>query len=212
MDQFCAACSYLPITCSVNPSADVDNKGGVTSNSADVTNSVSANPADGVSTCTNAGSACTNTVNPVGVNTGMLNPTSTIGSTGATTIVTSAKIDSKSSSMLGSKLGIAETPGMNEQHFLGQQQSAKQQQFSPNNTPPDAQKYSNNNNLDANQSQYASRQQCSPNNTPLDSQYSNSNTQDSNHFHPHTQSAKQVYMYLCIYIYRHIYTHIITTG
>jgi len=204
MDQFCAACSFLPVTCSVSPSPspDVDNRGGVnpfpvvdnrgggTSHSADVTTSVSVNPADGAnpaSTCTNAGSAYTNTVNPVGitVNAGMLNPTSSVASTGATTIVTSAKVDSKSGALSGSKLGRAETSAVNEQHCPGQQQSPRQQ-YSPNNTPPDTQKYSKNNNLiyntppdapkysknnnlESNQSQYASspRQQCSPNGTPL---------------------------------------------
>jgi hypothetical protein len=126
MDQFCAACSFLPITCSLNPSSNVDDRGGkdpvVTST--DGTTSGSVNPADGASTVTNpvdSGNPASAYVNPQGVSasTGAstLNPSSS-----ATTIVplSSTKVDSKSNSMLGgSKLGIAENPGMNEQYGPG---------------------------------------------------------------------------------------------
>jgi hypothetical protein len=126
MDQFCAACSFLPITCSLNPSSNVDDRGGkdLVVTSTDGTTSVSVNPADGASTVTNpvdsanSASAC---VNPQGVpsSTGAstLNPPSSVTTIGP---LSSAKGDSKSNSMLGgSKLGIAENPGMNEQYGPG---------------------------------------------------------------------------------------------
>jgi hypothetical protein len=68
-----------------------------------------------------------------------------------------------------------------------------QQQYSPNNTPPESQKYSNSSNQDTNHSQYGQRQQQhSPNNTPPDSQkYSNSNNQDLNQFQRYQQQSQQ---------------------
>lgn len=126
MDQFCAACSFLPITCSLNPSSNIDDKGGkdpvVTST--DGTTSGSAIPADGASTVTNpvdSANPASTYVDPQGV------PASTCASTlnppsSATTIVplSSTKVDSKSNSILGgSKLGIAENPGIYEYYGPG---------------------------------------------------------------------------------------------